>query len=101
MQGPNLGLATSSLQAKSHRDSTSECQAWLKTPLAKSHNIHGLTRCWELVPENQSFSRLEEKHSHNSPTLPDVLEGPALNMLAFYQKFSTGHPYKLYAAQGQ
>ena len=33
----------------------------LKIPLAKSHNIHGLTRCWELVPETQSFSRLGEK----------------------------------------
>lgn len=41
------------------------------------------------------------KNNHNSPTLPDILEGLALNMLAFYQEFCTGHPYKLYVAQGQ
>lgn len=75
----------------------------LKILLAKSHNIHGLTRCRELVPETQSFSRLggKKKYNRNSPTLPDVLEGPALNMLAFYQKFCTGHPYKLHVAQGK
>lgn len=32
-----------------------------KVLLAKSHNIHGLTRCWELVSETKSFSRLKRK----------------------------------------
>lgn len=57
--------------------------------------MRGLTRCWELVSETWSFSRLEGKHNHKSPALPDLLEGPALNMLALYQEFCIGDPYKL------